>query len=119
MQIVCQRPAATQFFQPGWILPKKNLLCFRRDAKISGEFCCGILEADAEQSCGKVDDIPAGSAAEAEELILVHLQTGVPVLVEWAAGHAVSAHCQPIMFGSVPQGNGCLYAFKLVHFLIS
>ena len=71
MQISCQRPAATQFFQPGWILPDKNLLCFCRDDKISGKFFCGILGTDAEQSCGEVDDISAGPAAEAEEVILM------------------------------------------------
>ena len=119
MQIGCQRPAAAQLIRPGWILPDKNLLCFRRDAKISGKFFCGVFEVDAEQPCGKVDDITAGSAAEAEELVFIQLHAGVHVLVKWAAGHAVSAHCQPVVFGSLCQGDSCLYTFKYFHFLIS
>ena len=67
----------------------------------------------------KVDDISAGSTTEAEEIIFVQLHAGVPIPVEWAAGHAVWQYPQPIVFGSLPQSDSCLDGFKYAHYLAS
>ena len=92
-QIVPENTNAEPLPVPSWLcMAVGNIrLCWRSgvDAKILGELFGGILGTDAEQSCGEVDDISAGPAAEAEEIILIQLQTGMLVLVKWATGHAV------------------------------
>ena len=62
---------------------------FRTDFKIDFQFLCGGVGRKPKEACGEVNDIAAGSAAEAEEIILIQLQTGMLVLVKWATGHAV------------------------------
>ena len=49
-----------------------------------------FITAQIKQPSHKVDYIPLGSAAEAEEIILVQLQARMPVVVERAASHTLS-----------------------------
>ena len=72
--------------------------------KVRSQLLRCFITAQIEQSCHKVDYIPLGSAAEAEEIILVQLQARMPVVVERAASHTIAVDIQPVVF------CGLLYA---------
>jgi len=61
--------------------------------------------ADAKEPGGEVNDIPGSSTAKAEEIVLIQLQAGVGIMVEWAEGHTALADRQPIPPGSLSYGN--------------
>ena len=98
---------------------EQKQFCFRVNSKVSFQFLRSGVGRKPKEAGGKVNDITGGVTAEAVEIILIQLHAGVPVLVKWAAGHAVSQYPQSVGFGSLPQWDSCLYTFKLVHFLIS
>ena len=81
------------------------------DAEILGKFLDGFSGADAEQLGGEVNDIPAGSAAEAVEP-LVQFQTGVVIVVEWAQCHSMNIHFQSIRFRGLSGCHRLFYGFK-------
>lgn len=92
---------------------------FRIDSKIDFQFLRGGIGRKPKEAVGKVDDITVGSTTESEEVVFIQLHAGVPVLVEWAAGHAVWQYPQPIVFGSLPRCDSCLDGFKYAHYLAS
>ena len=64
---------------------------FRVKPEVRSQLLRCFITAQIEQSCHKVDYIPLGSAAEAEEIILVQLQARMPVVVERPASHTIAA----------------------------
>ena len=60
-------------------------------------------------------NIPFGSAAEAEKIVLIQLQARMPVVVERAASHAVVAHFQPVVFGGLLDADCRLDGFIDCH----
>ena len=63
----------------------------------------------------KVDHIPLGSAAEAEEIMFIQLQARMPVIVERAASHAVAVDFQPVVFGGLLHADRRLDCFIDCH----
>ena len=120
-QIFPQNTNAEPLPVPGRLcmVGERKQFCFRVNSKVGFQFLRGGVGRKPKETGGEVDDISAGTAAEAEEIILIQLHAWMPVLVEWAAGHAVSQYPQSVGFGSLPQWDSCLNGFKLVHFLIS
>ena len=117
MQIIRQHPEAEHFILPeltdiGTFRFGQGSGRFRVKPKIRSQFLHRFIAAQIEQSCYEVDHIPFGSAAEAEEIFLIQLQAGVPVIVERAASHVVPVDFQPVVFGGVSYGDCCLYIFK-------
>jgi len=111
MQIIRQHPETQHFILPEltdigtlWLDHSCGSGRFRVKPEVRSQLLRCFITAQIEQSCHKVDYIPLGSAAEAEEIILVQLQARMPVVVERAASHTIAVDIQPVVF------CGLLYA---------
>ena len=56
-----------------------------------------------------------GSAAKAEEIVLIQLQARMPVMVERTASHTVATRFQPVVFGGLLHADCRLDAFVDCH----
>ena len=100
-------------FLPDMVSPDRGLAVVSQ-AKILGQLLGGLLGGQVIETGGEVDHIAGGPAAKAVEVVLVQLQTGVPVIVEGAAGHAAAPHRDAVHFSRLPDGDGLLHDFKKV-----
>ena len=120
MQIIRQHTEAKHFILPklpdvrslgfvgSWYSPSRS----SEYAKVRSQPLRRLQASQIKQLCRKFNHIPGSSTAEAEEIFLVQLQTGMPVIVEWAASHAVAVDFQPVVFGGLSYGNCRLDGFK-------
>ena len=76
------------------------------DVKVSSQPLCRHKLTGMKKTGCEIDHITGLMAAEAV-VAFVHLHGWGFVLMEGAAGHAVTADLQPVAFGSLPGGNGC------------
>ena len=116
VQIIAQHPLAVHLVIPEG--PRKRVRfvqCYRCrglvrvDADVIGQFLCGLVAAQTEQPCHKINHIAGGPATKAVEVTLVQLHAGVPVIVEGAADHIA-----PVDFAAVVLG-GLLYSDRVFH----
>ena len=85
----------------------------QRNAEVCGQLCSSGAGADSEISGNKGDHISGCVTAKAVEA-LIQLQTGTAVIMEGAAGHAVSGDGQTIKFSRLPCGDGLLDDSELI-----
>lgn len=81
MQIIRQHTEAKHFILPelsdigafGLAGYPHSLSRLGANTEVSRQFLCRLVAAEIKQPCHKVDHIPLGSAAEAEEIVLIQL----------------------------------------------
>lgn len=95
-----------------------RLSLFGADTKVRSQSLRRFVAAQIKELCHKVDYIPLGSTAEAEEIFLVQLQAGMPVIVERAASHAVAVDLQSVVLGSLSYGDCRFHSFKNIQIVI-
>ena len=74
-----------------------------------------LLTAQTKQTGGKINHIPICLTAKAVEP-MVNLHTGMFVIMEGTAGHAIPANLHPVIFRSLPCGDRLLHRFKYIRF---
>ena len=89
----------------------RNMIVILKPEICGNLFCC-ILIADLKQSGNKVNHIACCTASKAVIILVVQLQTGRLVGVEWAFCHPTPIYLNPIMFCGCYCGNRLLYHFK-------
>ena len=67
-----------------------------------------------EQLAHKVDHIAVFSAGEAMVVIIRHIQAGMPVIVEWAKGHAVMVDLYAVPLRRLPAAYAIFDNFKKI-----
>ena len=87
----------------------------RSKFKIIRQLFRRLIAAQTKQTGSELDHISVRPAAEAVEIVLVQLHTGVPVIVERTAAHPIPLHLHSVVFSSLPDGHVCLYNFVDTH----
>jgi hypothetical protein len=125
-QIIRQHTEAKHFILPklpdvrslGFVGNYYSLSRLCRYTEVRSQSLCRFIAAEIKHLCRKVDHITFGSAAEAKEIFLIQLQAWMPVIVEWAASHAVAADFQPVVFGGLSYRNCRFHSFKNIQIVI-
>ena len=87
----------------------------RAEMKICHQLPCRIIGRKLKQSAHKVDHIPVLPAGKAIIVVVGHIQAGMPVIVEWAEGHAVMVDLHAVPLRCLPAAYTVFYNFKKIH----
>jgi hypothetical protein len=126
MQVIAQHPEAfllrlpvTQFLADFSLdrPPAGRVMAFGVivDREILRQLQRRLLTAQTKQTGGKINHIPICLTAKAVEP-MVNLHTGMFVIMEGTAGHAIPANLHPVIFRSLPCGDRLLHRFKYIRF---
>ena len=87
----------------------------RAEMKICHQLPRRIIGRKLKQLAHKVDHIPVFPAGKAIIVIIRHIQAGMPVIVEWAEGHAVMVDLHAVPLCCLPAAYAIFDNFKKIH----
>ena len=79
----------------------------------------GFVKRQIKKVRGKVDHIPMCAAGKTIKVVVCHIQAGVPVIVEWAKGHAAAVDLHAVPLCCLPAAYAIFDVLKTIHALSS